>query len=408
MASTKNTLSFCFLLALPLSLSAQIFTTDVIVQGSLCVGMDCVTTENFGFDTHRLKENNLRLHFDDTSNSGSFPANDWRITINDDANGGDNYFGIDDATAGTRPVKVEAGAGNNAVVVSSNAGNVGLGTDSPVVELQVTDGDSPALRLEQNGANGWTPQTWDVAGNETNFFVRDVTNSSNIPFKIKPGAPDNTLFLHASGDVSIGASTANRKLYINGGLTVNGDIYALSDQRIKKNIENITYGLSDIMKLSAKEYQFTNGEFNELKLSEGTQLGLVAQEVQTIIPEVVTNEINALNRNGETSTLKGVNYTALIPVLIKAIQEQQLIIESKSQEVAQLQNQINELNSKFDLIINQLGSQDMQTILQPAVDSDNLENKEVLVPSDTKQIVSKPLNNGRSSSAIKNHNAEKE
>jgi hypothetical protein len=68
-----------------------------------------------------------------------------------------------------------------------DGGRVGLGTSTPVVDLHVVSGDSPTLRLEQNGSSGFTPQTWDVAGNETNFFVRDVTHSSNLPFRIRPG-----------------------------------------------------------------------------------------------------------------------------------------------------------------------------------------------------------------------------
>jgi hypothetical protein len=67
----------------PMAEDAQVFATDVIVQGSMCVGIDCATSESFGFDTQRFKENNLRIHFNDTSASASFPSNDWRITIND-------------------------------------------------------------------------------------------------------------------------------------------------------------------------------------------------------------------------------------------------------------------------------------------------------------------------------------
>lgn len=195
----------------------QVFATDVIIQGSLCVGIDCSSSESFGFDTERLKENNLRLHFDDTSASASFPSNDWRIAINDSANGGANYFRIEDATAGTNPVTVSAGAGNNALYISSSGGNVGMGTASPVVELHITDGDSPTMRLEQNGSSGFTSQTWDVAGNETNFFVRDVTNGSKLPFKIKPGAPDNSLFVAADGDIGLGTASPSAALHVKSG-----------------------------------------------------------------------------------------------------------------------------------------------------------------------------------------------
>lgn len=182
----------------------QVINDDLIVDGSVCIGFDCVNGENFGFDTQRLKENNLRIHFDDTSNSGSFPSNDWRIAINDTGNGGASYFAIQDATAGTTPMTIRAGAGNNALFISNSGGNVGLGTASPVVELHVADGDSPSFRLEQNGASGFTPQTWDIAGNETNFFVRDITNGSRLPFKIRPGAPTNSLFVDAEGGIGLG------------------------------------------------------------------------------------------------------------------------------------------------------------------------------------------------------------
>lgn len=107
------------------SIQDQVFLDDMIIEGSLCVGFDCVTNELFGFDTLILKENNLRIYFNDTSNSASFPANDWRITVNDSAAGGASYFRIDDATAGTGALTILAG------------GNVGIGTNTPSEKLQV-------------------------------------------------------------------------------------------------------------------------------------------------------------------------------------------------------------------------------------------------------------------------------
>src|SRR5690606_30999212 len=103
---------------------------DVIVDGSLCVGFDCVNGENFGFDTIRLKENNLRVKFDDTSNSGSFPFVDWQLTANDSANGGANKFSIDDITNSKTPFTVEANAPTNSLYVD-DGGRLGLGTSTP-------------------------------------------------------------------------------------------------------------------------------------------------------------------------------------------------------------------------------------------------------------------------------------
>ena len=57
--------------------------------GQLCVGSDCVSGETLGADTLRLKQNNVRIHFEDTSVvPGTFPSNDWRILINDSFDGG--------------------------------------------------------------------------------------------------------------------------------------------------------------------------------------------------------------------------------------------------------------------------------------------------------------------------------
>lgn len=179
---------------------------DLIVTGSICVGFDCVNNENFGFDTLRLKENNLRIGFDDTSVGSGFPFNDWQITANDSANGGANKFSIDDITGGRTPFTIIAGAPTNSLFVDSS-GNLGLGTSTPVLDIHVLNGNTPAMRLEQDGSSGFTAQTWDIAGNEANFFIRDVTNGSRLPFKIIPGAPTNSLFINSNGNVGFGTAS---------------------------------------------------------------------------------------------------------------------------------------------------------------------------------------------------------
>lgn len=191
----------------------QVIADDLIVQGSACIGIDCSNGESFGFDTIRLKENNLRIKAQDTSASASFPSNDWQITFNDSSNGGANKFSIDDIDAGRTPFTIEAGSIANALYVDSS-GDVGIGTATPVVEVHAVDGNTPTLRLEQNGSSGFTAQTWDLAGNETNFFLRDVTNGSKLPFRVEPGAPDNVVYLENTGDVGIGTNNPAASLHI--------------------------------------------------------------------------------------------------------------------------------------------------------------------------------------------------
>jgi len=177
------------------------------IDGSLCVGNDCVANEAFGFDTLRLKENNLRLHFDDTSTAASFLRNDWRLSANDSVNGGSSYFAVEDATAGRFVFRVFAGARSNALTVDSQ-GDLGLGTTTPATDIDIKIGDTPTVRLQQDGTSGFTPQTWDMAGNEAGFFIRDATGGSTLPFRILTGgAPSGSLVIDGDGDVGMGAGT---------------------------------------------------------------------------------------------------------------------------------------------------------------------------------------------------------
>jgi hypothetical protein len=186
---------------------------DLIVQGSACVGLDCVDGESFSFDTIRTKENNVRISFNDTSTSAGFPTEDWTIRANSSASGGGNFLAfVDRGTnnsgdeTGTIVFEVDAGAPANSLRVSS-AGKIGVRTATPVLDVHVNTTDTPAMRFEQNNSGGFTAQTWDVAGNEANFFVRDVTSGSRLPFRIRPGAPTSSIDIAANGNVGIGTAS---------------------------------------------------------------------------------------------------------------------------------------------------------------------------------------------------------
>jgi hypothetical protein len=186
---------------------------DVIIQGSLCVGLDCVNNESFGFDTIRLKENNTRIAFVDTSTSAGFPTTDWQLTANDSASGGANKFSIEDITDAKVPFTVIGLAPTNSIFVASN-GKVGFRTGTPALDLHITTSDTPAIRQEQTSAGGFTAQTWDIGANEANWFVRDVTGGSRLPLRIRPGAPTSSVDIAASGNVGIGTASPGVRLQV--------------------------------------------------------------------------------------------------------------------------------------------------------------------------------------------------
>ena len=200
----------------------DVIPDDLIVQGSACVGLDCVNGEVFNFDTIRMKENNTRIAFHDTSTSAGFPTNDWIIRANSSASGGANFLAFvdggtneDGSEVGTIVFEVDAGAPANSLKVAST-GKVGLRTASPVLDLHMNTSDTPAMRMEQNNTGGFTAQTWDVAGNEANFFVRDVTSGSRLPFRIRPGAPTSSLDISATGNVGVNKASAAARLQVVG------------------------------------------------------------------------------------------------------------------------------------------------------------------------------------------------
>lgn len=209
----------------------QVVGDSMIIQGQVSIGSDSTTNTTFGNDTLVLRESNLRIYLDDTTPGGtSFPSNDWRIVANDTVASGSSYFAIEDTTAGKTPFKIGAGAANGALYVGS--GGIGINTTSTDSKLRVwiNSGDTPGMRLEQNNS-GYTPQTWDVAGNEANFFVRDVTGGSRLPFRIRPGAPTSSIDISASGKVAIGTDSPKAKLHVEAN-AANGEGVIIGQQSV--------------------------------------------------------------------------------------------------------------------------------------------------------------------------------
>jgi hypothetical protein len=142
-------------LCTPLVASAQeVVNDDLIVIGRACVGVDCIATGESGLDIIKMKHNNAKLLFEDTSTAAGFPSTDWRLTANDSSMGGVNRFSIEDATALTVPFTIRGAAPSNSLFVS-NVGRVGMGTNTPDARLDVEASGTVDMRFTATGGSTW-------------------------------------------------------------------------------------------------------------------------------------------------------------------------------------------------------------------------------------------------------------
>lgn len=181
--------------------------------------------------------------------------------------------------------------------------------------------------------------------------VDDGTNEfGNLNFRSTDGANFSINAYGINGDADV-----NGNLHVNGDITYTGSSGQTSDRRLKENIQPLQNGLGTIMKLNPTTYNFRgNGEYNGLKLSTGLHYGLIAQEVEEVLPSLVKNNVHTYSEVTSTGSgptmhsetevtktmeYKTLNYTELVPVLVKAVQEQQKEIEQLLEEVEQLKDQ---------------------------------------------------------------------
>lgn len=162
------------------------------------------------------------------------------------------------------------------------------------------------------------------------------------------------LFVVGNGNKNTftGITTRNNALTLTkgGNLTISGVMYAasygtISDQRFKDNITDIPYGLDAVMDLRPVEYDFSNPQedYEGVQFFERDgkhEIGLVAQELVEVVPEAVNVPEN------EENEFWSIDYVKLVPVLTKAMQEQQAQIESLIKQNRDMQKRIERLEKK--------------------------------------------------------------
>ena len=132
-----------------------------------------------------------------------------------------------------------------------------------------------------------------------------------------------------------GKSTLGYAGFFNGNLGYTGNLVKVSDQRLKENIKPLNNVLDKIMLLKPSSYNY-KGEYKKMNLPQGEQMGFIAQEMEKVFPQLVKPIADKQTDNTKVSEYKGVDYVGLIPLLTKAIQDQQEEINQLKQEVKAL------------------------------------------------------------------------
>lgn len=224
---------------------------------------------------------------------------------------------------------------NNGNILALN-GKIGVGINVPATNLHVQSGANAEVEVKTTGGGSFAGiyttnpiHKW-YAGTRSapnpDWVLSDETFGGN---RITVSGQALTL-----GNVGIGSDPLQFiKLNVAGVVASNGTVLT-SDARFKKDIVTSTLGLDTVKKLRPVSYAWRRDEFPERNFDSRRQLGFIAQEVREILPDVVSN----------TGDYLAVNYTEVIPVLTRAIQE---LAEAKDKEIATLQKSNTDLAEKL-------------------------------------------------------------
>src|SRR5215471_5226567 len=213
----------------------------------------------------------------------------------------------------------------NGVNAATADTNVGIGTTSPNVRLEV--------RGNGTVASDWQQGQFRISGqsNSARQLSLGYDTSANVG-AIQSGEANvqfTTLVLNPQGgSVGIGTAAPDQKLSVNGNAskTGGGSWLSFSDERLKDIRGRFAPGLNAVMRLQPIRYEYKPDNVLGIK-SEGEHIGFSAQQVQQIVPE-------AVSKNDKGYLL--VNNDPILWTMLNAIKEQQAQIEKQQKQIDEL------------------------------------------------------------------------
>ncbi|MBF9140237.1 tail fiber domain-containing protein [Hymenobacter properus] len=267
------------------------------------------------------------------------PTGSTNITMTAGSNGGDGSVTIAPATVayaapvldGSNFINVPGTWSVNGADVYRPTGNVGIGTADPQAGLHLDRPESSsgsALGVLLSGGTSGNPSI-ELRGNGKTPYI-DFVETSGLDYTTRLLSYGGTLNLTYAGAV---ASKPTYLLNVEGGITATGQVRAngvvlTSDARFKQNVRPIGSALASVLAMRGVRYEWNALGVRHGGTAKAGQVGLLAQEVEKIYPELVSTDKDGY---------KAVNYAQLTPVLIEALKEQQEQIEALKAEAATAQ-----------------------------------------------------------------------
>ena len=267
-------------------------------------------------------------------------------------------------------------------------GNVGIGVAAPGACLHINNTnpqDGYALFVNYTVTNqvgnavGIVSETFGSGNNNNTAGQFDAYNGKKFNYGVigtgqKGDRAYGGYFLASNGGTNIGvyandgsygggtpgpgaANASNCAAYIDGDAYITAT-YGASDEKLKSNVKDFDGALDKLRKLQTKTYTFNTEKFkNSMNLPTESQIGIMAQNLQSVFPTLVKQKTAPSHLDpttkeplGSATDFLAVNYTGLIPVLVQAVNE----LNTKVEENVKLKADLDNTNAKVEALQKQL------------------------------------------------------
>ena len=224
---------------------------------------------------------------------------------------------------------------SNGTDIFYSGGKVGIGTNAPQALFDVTSAGNTRLQISTTGGIGTAPgiQFYSGAkGNNRGWILYRPNNFGD------PDKDESMDFLTGAAGVPKMKIMGDGNTFIGGmggpqvTLTVDNTVIATSDRSLKTNIQNLENSLENLDYLHGVSFHWK-------KKKDEKAIGLIAQDVEKIYPELVKGEAGS----------KGINYSGFTAVLLEAIKELKGFFENERKKILFLEQEIKELKTQLQL-----------------------------------------------------------